>query len=216
MNLSRQHIKDLILVPALITLAVTVLRLAGELLEWSPFLFSRKAGGGGSPIGIAWLVPVFGVYFAWKLAKSGHASVGAGRAVGFALLGLAVLFVSSVIVMMLASQPTEPWAIVVMSLISLVAAYVVTRGWKELTSTLLIYGLAARIPVIIVMFFAILGNWGTHYDVAPNPEFPAMGWFSKWLAIGLFPQLTMWVAFTIIVGGLVGGITLAVVGRDSD
>jgi hypothetical protein len=216
MDLSRQGIKDLVLVPALITLVVTVLRLAGELFGWSTVWFNPEAGGGGSPIGIVWLVPVFGIYFAWKLAKSGQASVSAGRAVGFALLGIAIFVVSAGIIMTFASQPTDPWVVIVTSLISLVAAYVVTRGWRELCSTLLIYGLAARIPVVIIMFFAILGNWGTHYDVMPNPDFPAMGWFMKWLTIGLFPQLTFWIAFTITVGGLFGGITLALVKHNSN
>ena len=58
----------LILVPAGITLAVTLLRLIGELQEWSSALFNRSAGGGGAIVGIVWLVPVFGIYFALKLA----------------------------------------------------------------------------------------------------------------------------------------------------
>ena len=55
-------IKKLILVPALITLAVTLLRLTGELMHWSKALFNPAAGGGGALVGIAWLVPVFGIY----------------------------------------------------------------------------------------------------------------------------------------------------------
>ena len=45
--------------------------------------------------------------------------------------------------------------------------------WKNLAKTLFYYGLAARIPVIIIMGLAIFGNWGTHYDAFP-PSFPAM------------------------------------------
>ncbi len=41
-------IKKLILVPALITLAVTLLRLTGELMHWSKALFNPAAGGGGA------------------------------------------------------------------------------------------------------------------------------------------------------------------------
>jgi len=51
-------IKKLILVPAVITLAVTLLRLTGELMHWSKALFNPAAGGGGAIVGIAWLVPV--------------------------------------------------------------------------------------------------------------------------------------------------------------
>ena len=53
----------LILVAAVITLAVTLLRLVGELQQWSSALFNREPGGGGAIVGIVWLVPVFGIYF---------------------------------------------------------------------------------------------------------------------------------------------------------
>src|SRR5258707_14938856 len=72
-------IKKLILVPALITLAVTLLRLTGELMHWSKALFNPAAGGGGALVGIAWLVPVFGVYFGLKLAGAGLAPAAVGR-----------------------------------------------------------------------------------------------------------------------------------------
>jgi hypothetical protein len=35
----------------------------------------------------------------------------------------------------------------------------------------------------------------------------------KWFWIGLLPQLTLWIAFTVIIGGFVGGLTAAAVGR---
>jgi len=63
--------RKLILVPALITLAVTLLRLTGELLHWSKTLFNPEAGGGGALVGITWLAPVFGAYFGFKLARAG-------------------------------------------------------------------------------------------------------------------------------------------------
>ena len=59
--------------PAVITLAVTLLRLVGELQGWSPLLFNREAGGGGALVGISWLVPVFGAWFGWKLAGPARA-----------------------------------------------------------------------------------------------------------------------------------------------
>src|SRR6185295_3142583 len=77
------------LVPSLITLAITILRLVGELQNWSPTFFSRAAGGAGAIVGIVWLVPIFGVYFAVKLAKAG-ATPGAGRVLGYSALALAV------------------------------------------------------------------------------------------------------------------------------
>ena len=55
----QRAIGKLILVPAVITLAVTLLRLVGELQGWSPALFNRgdKAWSPGL-VGIVWLVPV--------------------------------------------------------------------------------------------------------------------------------------------------------------
>ncbi len=64
--------------------AVTLLRLTGELLGWSPKLFARTAGGGASPVGIVWLIPIFGIYFALRLAQTGEAPPTVGRALGLA------------------------------------------------------------------------------------------------------------------------------------
>ena len=80
-------LKKLILIPAVITLAVTLLRLAGELMHWSPLLFNPAPGGGGALVGIAWLVPVFGIYFAMKLTQAGERPSSAGAAIGYPLLG---------------------------------------------------------------------------------------------------------------------------------
>src|SRR5512142_3187783 len=79
----------LVLVPAVITLGVTLLRLFGELQGWSPRLFSREAGGGGALVGISWLVPVFGAWFGWRIARAGSVPR-FGRALGLTLLGLAL------------------------------------------------------------------------------------------------------------------------------
>jgi hypothetical protein len=58
----------LIFVPALITLAITLLRLVAEFLSLPSWLASKEAGGVGALIGITWLAPIFGIYFAFKLA----------------------------------------------------------------------------------------------------------------------------------------------------
>lgn len=205
MDPTRPSVRELVFVPAVVTFAVTLLRLTGELMGWSEFLFSRKAAGGASPIGIVWLVPLFGIYFAWRLSRTGELSVTGGRTIAYALLGLLIAVVA-IVAASLVFEPLDMWGLIVVALASVVAAWVTLKGWPELANALFVYGLAARIPVAIVMFFAIMGDWGTHYDVAPDPEFPQMGWFAKWLLIGLIPQLTIWVAFTMIVGALFGGL----------
>ena len=62
------------------------------------------------------------------------------------------------------------------------------------------------------MLPAMLGNWGTHYDVSP-PGFPEMAPLAKWLAIGLLPQMTVWLWFTLAVGTLAAVPVAAIAGR---
>ena len=195
--------RRLIVIPAAITLAVTLLRLTGELLHWSPTLFNPAAGGGGALIGIAWLVPVFGVYFGISLARSGGGPQRVGVGFGLVILALALVPLAGLAASALGVNPQSLSTLLVFVVASLVAVPVAMRAWPELGRTLLVYSLAARIPVALVMLFAIFGNWGTHYDVPP-PGFPAMGPLAKWFWIGLMPQLTIWIAYTVVIGGLFG------------
>jgi hypothetical protein len=204
---------QLILVPALITLAVTLLRLVGELQGWSPRLFSRAAGGGGALVGISWLVPVFGAWFGWKLAASGERPGSAWRALGLTVLALAVLPASGFVAARLGIGGTSSTMVAVFAVVSVAALGVALLAWPGLGRVLLAYGLAARIPVVLVMLAAILGNWGTHYDAPPTPDFPAMAPLSKWLLIGVLPQMTVWLWFTVVVGGLFGIGAAAIGGR---
>ena len=204
-------ITSLIMVPAVITLAITLLRLVGELQNWSPTFFSRAAGGGGAIVGISWLIPVFGFYFAWKLAKEAPAP-GGGGLIGWALLAAAIVVGTVVfvgVVLKLSQQAQFPIIIVAL----LVGAWLTYRQWPLLGRTLFAYGLAARVPVAIVMLVAILGNWGTHYDVPPPGNFPEMAPLAKWFMIGLVPQILIWIPFTMIVGTLLGGIAVLVAGK---
>lgn len=205
-------IKKLILVPAVITLAVTLLRLTGELMHWSKALFNPAAGGGGAIVGIAWLVPVFGIYFGLKLAGAGLAPAAVGPAIGYSVLGFAVVPALGFGAVKLGLSPQGFGAFAVFIVLAIAGAVIAYRAWPALGRVLLAYGLAARVPVAIVMLVAILGNWGTHYDVAP-PNFPAMSPVAKWLLIGLLPQLTMWIWFTIAAGALFGAIAVAAAGR---
>jgi len=64
------------------------------------------------------------------------------------------------------------------------------------------YGALARIPVVIVVLAGILSDWRTHDDTPP-PGLPEMGPFATWIAIGVIPQLTLWMAVTVVLGLLV-------------
>jgi hypothetical protein len=145
------NVKKLIAVPALMTLAVTLLRLVGEFMNLPGWLASRDAGGAGAVIGIAWLAPLFGVYFATKLADAPG------------------------------------------------------KLWKNLLKTLFAYGLAARIPVILIMGLAIFGNWGTHYDAFP-PDMADMTPMMKFLFGGVITQIVFWVCIWTVGTGMIAGL----------
>jgi hypothetical protein len=201
----------LILIPAVITLAVTILRIVGELQGWAPSLFNREAGGGGSPLGITWLPLIFGPYFAVKLVKAGEGPASAGKVIGYTLLGV-VAFVAAGFVAF-APQVTLPGKMAIGYILMAGATFLACFGWSKLFKTLFAYAYAARVPVLIVMLFAIYGNWGTHYDAPPpNYEGPADP-LGKFFLIGFLPQMIFWVGYTVLVGSLIGGIAAAIAGR---
>src|SRR5262245_28696212 len=198
-------IRRLIGIPAVITFAVTLLRLVGELQNWSPRLFSREAGGAGALVGIVWLVPIFGIYFAMRLNQAGQGPVSRGRAIGFAAAALAVeaVLVFALFKLALPIKTT----IVLSNLASLLALWIAYRGWPELGRVEVLYGLAARIPVAIIMFIAMAANWGTHYELGP-PGMPEMSLVPKWIVIGLLPQIAFWIGFTVMIGSLFGSLAI--------
>jgi hypothetical protein len=209
--------RELIFWPAVITLAITLFRLTGELLHWSTALFNPAAGGGGALVGISWLPPVFGIFFAMKLVRAGVGPASGGRAVGMALGGVAttaLLIFLAIKLGVLGQGNFSLLGLLVFTSAIAAGAVIAWWGWPALGHTLLAYALAARIPVALLMLVAMFANWGTHYDVAP-PGFPEMSVFTKWLYIGALPQLTTWIAFTVLTGGLTGAITGAIVGRRS-
>lgn len=208
---SRISIPQLIFIPSLITLGVTLLRLIGELQHWPTKLFNPEAGGQGAIIGIAWLAPIFGVYFALKLRRAGEDPPGALRVIGFALAGLVVTFAGGYVGF--ASKAEFPGKILI-GLVLIAAGVVIPFfGWKALGKVLLAYAYAARIPVVILMYFAMRGNWRTHYDAIP-PGFPQdLPFWTKYFELAVAPQMIMWIAFTMIMGTLLGGIAIAVASK---
>lgn len=173
----------LLLVPALITLALTQLRLTGDLLGISGF----------APFQIGWLVPIFGAYFAWQLAKrAADSAPESAKLLKSSLLPLA-LFAAGLVLL----RPTSGG----MAAVSLVGIILIRRAWPSLGSLLLGYALAARLPVVVTMLGATLNGWHTVYDVSPYN-----------VLAGLLPQLTVWIGFTVIVGNLAGSLALAVRG----
>jgi hypothetical protein len=207
-------ITSLIAIPALITLGVTILRLVGEIEQWPKPWFSAAAGGGGAIVGISWLPIIFGPYFALKLAGAGDRPSSVGKAVGFALLGLVLFILASVLAQ--ASFAHHPILALAAFLLMFIAAFIPGVGWPSLGNTLLAYAFAARIPVLIVMFLAMRGNvgqgWGTHYD-AVAPMFAHASFARKFLYEAVVPQMTLWIGWTVVLGSILGVIFAAIFRR---
>lgn len=211
----RVRLSRLILVPSLIALAVTLLRLAGELQHWSPRWFDNE-GGGVTPSGVSWVVGItwlalpFGIYFAMQLVRAGQGPASAARAIALAVGGLLVLIIGlRVIVPRLGLGDRS--SLLLIWAFSVVPAVVFIKAWPALWRVLLVYGLASRIPVAVIMFAAMRGTWGTHYDYGGQVPLDQL-WFA-YIWYGLIPQLVFWVGFTILIGMLGGAITAAVYRR---
>ena len=205
----KKTIIELILMPSLITLAITVLRLEGELHHWGSPWFNSSAGGGGAIIGISWLPIVFGPYFALKLAGSGEGTSSYGKAVGMTIGGLMVMVLGGFVLFKSGNSAVLG---ILGFVLTLVAAFVARLGWRSLGSALIAYAFAARIPVLIVMFFAMRGGWGTHYD-AVEARFAAAPLWTKFFYEAFLPQMMLWIGYTAVVGSLFGEIVAAIFGR---
>ena len=81
-------------------------------------------------------------------------------------------------------------------------------GLVSALRTNFVYGVGARIPVILVMLFATLGDWGTHYDAYPLDMEATMSLMGQWFWGGVLPQVVFWVViWTTLLGGLITWLT---------
>ena len=204
---------SMIWVPALISLGVTFLRLTGELRHWSEQWFSSGTGG-TDPRGVSWIVGItwlavpFGVYFAIKLTLLGRGPRSAGRVALSGVLGLILIFCARYLFVLFPGH--FPVILIPLWLCWAAAAALQYFAWPALFKTLLAYGLTARIPVAIIMFLAMLGSWGTHYDYVGTPLQFSMPLIPRYFWLAFFPQLVGWVAFTITLGTFAGVIAVAI------
>lgn len=204
----------LIMIPAVITLGVTILRLIGELEHWPKPWFSTAPGGGAALIGISWLPIIFGPYFAMKLAAAGEVPASSGKAIGCAVGSFVALGLGG---FLFGSTFKHPNILTLLGLaLMLASAFIPGIGWGALGKALVVYAFAARIPVLIVMYLAMSGNggagWGTHYDAVP-PEYVSMALVKKFINLAILPQMTLWIGWTAAVGSVLGTIAAAVKGK---
>jgi len=194
----------LVLVPAVLTLAVTVVRVAGELCGWSARWFST-APGGGRGVGIVWLVPVFGAWFGWRLARAGLLPQHRGRALLLHAIAVAVYIVGfkGLAGLDTATAPGLVMQLLSMGAVSVVAAAFAWRAWPQLFATSLVYAVLARLPVAAITFVAVLGDWGTHFEKFGPNDYAGFAPIVRaaWLA---YTQLVFWTSITVAGGGLCG------------
>ncbi len=205
---SRLSIARLVFIPAVVTLAVTLLRLVGEQRHWSPLLFN-PAWGGSAIIAIVWLPLIFGPFFALKLTGAGEGPRSKAKAVGFAVLGAAVFLAGLFLISGSHHQLKSPVKMLAGLFLFTAAAGLQLVAWPAFGKILLAYAYAARIPVAIVMLLAESGKWGTHYAGAPH-GFPEMSFWPRYVQLALVPQLVFWVGFTVITGSLLGSVAGAI------
>ena len=89
-------------------------------------------------------------------------------------------------------------------------------GFVAALKTNFVYGIGARIPVILIMLFATLGDWGTHYDAYPPDMEATMGLMGQWFWGGVLPQVVFWVGlWTTLLGGLITWVTAKFTSRSA-
>lgn len=135
--------------------------------------------------------------------------------IGLAVLSLVVAMAGIVLVFRLTGDPNVGISLsrailqqLGIATVSLIAVLILRKAWPPFFQTMFTYAVASRLPVVVVMLVTLIGDWGTHYELGP-PGYPEMGLLLKFIVIGLIPQMTFWVMFTVVLGTLFGGITAA-------
>lgn len=212
-------ISSLVVVPAILTLVVTVVRLVGELKGWSPLLFGTPtADGANAIVGISWLIFVFGYWFGFRVQRSGAGVARPGKTLLLSLLPIAILFggFAACEKLGLVSMPTPEAPGEVKGLawflgVSAVAALTAMVIWFRIGVILLVYALLARLPVVVVTWFAIERGWETHHVKLP-PEMTAPPADERFLWLAM-PQVTFWPVITIVFGTAMAALGALIAGR---
>lgn len=195
-----------VLLAAVITLAITVLRLVGELQGWSPLWFGDNTAGAGALVGIVWLVPVFGFWFGRRLQATGHGPASLRRALMAPLMG--VLTAIAVTAVSLLALPIEKTTVFrVMTVAWPAAGLLALWAWPPMFGVNLVYSVLARAPIVALTYYAIAKGWDTHHaalaEGAPSVDDAERAW------ILTVAQVCLWLPFTAMVGGVFGALGAA-------
>lgn len=213
----------MVLVPAVLTLIVSIVRLVGELQGWNDSLFGNQAPGPDSKpalVAIIWLAPIFGCWFGWKLRKGTGGPAKLGKAsllfvIGSAMLvgGIYALVASGLVVMPTVEAPGTPTGMEYFLGLMGISAIVMIAAWPRLAATLLVYGILARIPVLVITYLALEKGWTTHHTKLPPGMLLPEG-TSKFEFLAM-PQMTFWIVGTLMLGGLFGCLGALLAGNRS-
>lgn len=191
------RIVPILLFAAVVTFLVTVLRVVGESQGWDSAWFNPAAGSAFNPLGIVWLVPLFGFIFGRRLAQTGSVPTFiTGFFVPmfgfFSIIGMAMFLGSSFEGEEMKDAATYLFGAA--SLLSLLALF----AWPRAFFTLLLYGISARLPVMLVQYLDIQNGWQTHYG-RTAPQMGHMGADERvWMLTQW--QAGFWLPFTITLG----------------
>ncbi len=213
---------NLVLIPAAISLVVTIVRLIGEIQGWNETLFGNAAPGGKAAqglFGISWLILVFGFWFGWRLRRLHDEPAHAGKAalrvaIGSVVLigGMFALGAADLISFPNEESPAEAKGFAYMLGLLAIAGIVTFTAWPRLATTLILYGLLARIPVVVITYIALdHEDWNTHYTKLPAGTLLPEG-VSKFQFLAM-PQVTFWIVATMLFGGLMGCLGAALARR---
>lgn len=62
------------------------------------------------------------------------------------------------------------------------------------------------------MYIAMQAGWATHYS-AVDPHFAQMPFWKQFLDLAFFPQMFIWIGYTVVVGSVFGTIITAIARR---
>lgn len=188
--------------PVGLTLAVTSVRLLGELRGWSPRWFGTAAGGGGAIVGIGWLIPVFGWWFGRQLVALGRHPRSTRRASFELGLGVASVALAFTVVELVLGVTYSGMLVGMLGCV--IGGVLASRAWPELGRCMFAYAIGARLPIAVITGVAVANDWGTHYEklAVGAPEMSSFGRFS----ILVLAQAGFWIPITLI-GGAMAGLT---------
>lgn len=198
----------IVLWPAGIAIAVTLLRTVGELSGW-PKPLVNSAPCGKAILGVTCLVPLVAINFAFKLVGVHDRPKQLRFTFVAALVGLALKLAATYLL----ESGKYSYGIRISGdfILTAVGMALAALTWPAFFKLLLVYGYASRIPVAIVQWLALRGHWGTHYDASGN--FPPIGFWPTYIHVLLVPKIFFMEAYTVIVGALVGTAAMAVLER---